>query len=178
MAWGGRDLWRSPGPILASVQPSKAGCLATHLDGFCRSPRRSLHNISGQPVPMLHHLHSTEVLPDAQMEPLVLALDITKESFILSSLFSPFRYLLTFLISRLSLLQAEQSQLIKPLFTGEVLQSLHHLGDQSRQRWLVLIVRRGQHLTTNLKKFNKAKSSVLYPSQGSPEHKQTGWRTN
>lgn len=96
----------------------------------------------------------------------------------LSLLLCPFSYLLTFLISLLSLLQAEQYQLIKALLTGEMLQSLHHLGDQSRQRWLVLIVRMGQHLTVNLKKFNRAKSSVLFPSQGNHKCKQTGWRTN
>ena len=28
-----------------------------------------LHNVPGQPVPVLHHLHSTEVLPVVQMEP-------------------------------------------------------------------------------------------------------------
>ena len=29
------------------------------------------NNLSGQPVPVLHHPHSTEVIPDVQREPLV-----------------------------------------------------------------------------------------------------------
>lgn len=29
------------------------------------------HNFFGQPMAMLHHLHSTEMLPDVEMEPSV-----------------------------------------------------------------------------------------------------------
>ena len=36
---------------------------APHPGGFWTSRRRRPHNLSGQPVPVLHHLHSTEVQP-------------------------------------------------------------------------------------------------------------------
>lgn len=52
-------LWRSscPASVLKQGYPEPAG--------FWRSSRR-LHNHSGQEIPMLHHLHITEVLPDVQ----------------------------------------------------------------------------------------------------------------
>lgn len=85
-----------------------------------------LHNLSGQPVPVLHHMHSREVPPGIQREPPVFQFVPTvscpgigqhcKES--VSVLFAPF--LQVFLdISEIppefSLLQVEQSQPSQPL---------------------------------------------------------------
>lgn len=44
------------------------------LRSFWRSPRRRLHNLCGQCVPVLSHLHSAEVLPGVQTEALVFQL--------------------------------------------------------------------------------------------------------
>jgi len=69
----GRDLWGSP----SSTSLPKQG----HLDqvaqdlvqvGFEYLQRRRLHNLPGQPVPVLHHPQSKEVLPCLQMELLML----------------------------------------------------------------------------------------------------------
>ena len=42
-----------------------------HPGGFLRSPRRKLHSHSGQPLMLLHHLHSKEVPSNVLIEPLV-----------------------------------------------------------------------------------------------------------
>lgn len=51
----------------ARIRQSRARCPET-CPGFWRSPRRRFQNFSGQPVPILHHLHSTELLPDVQRQ--------------------------------------------------------------------------------------------------------------
>lgn len=68
--WG----WQGPlgpsVPTLAQAGTPRVGCQGTHPSSFWRSPRR-LHIFSGQPVPMLCHQHSKEVLPGVQRKPLV-----------------------------------------------------------------------------------------------------------
>ena len=68
MVEGGRDIWRSscPTPLL------KQG----HLDPVAQDRvqiafeyHERLHNLSGQPVPVLGHPHSEKVFPDVQEEP-------------------------------------------------------------------------------------------------------------
>lgn len=68
-----------------------------------------LHILSGQSVPVLHYLDSTEEVPDAMTSslcspPFVLAPGPTENSLALYSLHPPFRYLCTFIRSPLSLL--------------------------------------------------------------------------
>jgi len=59
--WG----WQGPlglsGPTSVPVRTSRAGCPVPCPGSFWRSPRRRLHSLSGQPEPVICHLHSTEV---------------------------------------------------------------------------------------------------------------------
>lgn len=50
-------------PISAKARKSRARYSGPYLDNFRRSPRRILHSLSRQPLPLLRHPHSTEVLP-------------------------------------------------------------------------------------------------------------------
>ena len=99
--------------------------------------RKRLHNLPGQPVPVLRHPHREEVLPHVQVElPMLQFVPIApcpvtghhwKE-------FGPILLTPTLQIflgiykvpSQPSLLQAEQVQLPQPLLVGEKFQSPHH----------------------------------------------------
>jgi len=65
----GRDLWGSSSPI---PLPKQVHLEQTAQDlvqvGFEYLQRRRIHNLSGEPVPVLHHPQSEEVLPHVQME--------------------------------------------------------------------------------------------------------------
>jgi len=115
----GRDLWRASGPTSLIKQ-------GHHLELVVQDPVQlafdylqgwRLHDFSGQPVPVLGHLHSEKVFPDVQKEPpvfglcplpLILLLGTTVKSLSSSSLHSPsiFVYtaeiLLSLLFSRLN----------------------------------------------------------------------------
>jgi len=69
----GRDLWGSssptPLPKQGHLQQAAQDLIQT---GFEYLQRRRFHNPSGQPVPVLHHPQSKEVLPHVQMELLML----------------------------------------------------------------------------------------------------------
>ena len=78
--------WKGLQDTIESNPSAKAGALqwVTQV-GIQRDleylHRRTLHNISGQPVPVLHHTYCKEVLPHVSMElkltPLVPLLTIT-----------------------------------------------------------------------------------------------------
>jgi len=66
----GRDLWRSPGPTpllkKGRLKPVAEDCIRMafeHLQGG------RLHNLPGQPVPVLAHHHSENMTPPVQREP-------------------------------------------------------------------------------------------------------------
>jgi len=65
----GRDLCGSSSPIplpkLADLQQAAQDLSQVGLEYL---QRRRLHNLPGQPVPVLHHPQSEEVLPRVQME--------------------------------------------------------------------------------------------------------------
>ena len=65
----GRDLCGSSSPIPLPKQshPEQAAQDLVQA-GFEYLRRRRLHNLSGQPVPVLHHPQSEEVLPHVQLE--------------------------------------------------------------------------------------------------------------
>jgi len=69
MFWVGRDLCGSPGPTLlpkqGRLQQAAQDCIQVGLKYL---QRRRLHNLPGQPVPVLRHPQSDEVLPHLQME--------------------------------------------------------------------------------------------------------------
>ncbi|XP_068788224.1 uncharacterized protein [Struthio camelus] len=100
---------------------------------------RRLHYLSGQPVPMLCHPHSEEVLSQVQVElPVVQFLPIAScpvaghhgEEAGLILLTLPLQILIHVdeITSQSSLLQAEQAQLLQSFFIGEMLQPPNHLG--------------------------------------------------
>jgi len=64
-----RDLWGSsdPTPLPKQDHLEKAAQDLVQV-GLEYLQRRRLHNLSGQPVPVLHHPQSEEVLPHVQME--------------------------------------------------------------------------------------------------------------
>jgi len=69
----GRDLWGRSGPIPRLKQvPLEQAAQDCIQAGFEYLQRRRLHNASGQPVPVLRHPQSEEVLPHVQMELAVL----------------------------------------------------------------------------------------------------------
>jgi len=69
MAGVGRDLWGSSGP---TPLPKQGHLEQTAQDlvqaGFGYLQRRRLHNLPGQPVPVLRHAQREEVLPHVQTE--------------------------------------------------------------------------------------------------------------
>ena len=69
--WGWKGPQGLPHPASALAGSARAACPGQCPGCFGRSPRR-LHNLSGQPVPVLHHPHSTEVLPGVLKEPPIL----------------------------------------------------------------------------------------------------------
>ena len=70
MAEAGRDLFRSPcpTPLLKQGHPERVpqDCARTAFE-YLHGGR--LHDLSGQPVPVLGHPHSEKVFPDVQSEP-------------------------------------------------------------------------------------------------------------
>jgi len=84
----GRDLRESSGPTPLPKQGHLQQAAQDLVQpGFEYPQRRRLHNPSGQPVPVLHHPQSEEVLPHVQMNllcfslcllPLVLLLGTTE----------------------------------------------------------------------------------------------------
>ena len=99
--------------------------------------RRRLHNLPGQPVPVLRHPQREEVLPHVQLElprlqfvpvaPCPVAGHHWKESgpVLLTPTLQIFMGI-SKVPSQPSLLQAEQAQLPQPLLVGEMLQSPPH----------------------------------------------------
>ena len=59
--WGGKGSLEVSGPVLVPAGTPRAKCSEPHPSSFWRSPRKR-PTASGQPVPGLHHPHSTEVL--------------------------------------------------------------------------------------------------------------------
>ena len=134
----GRDLWGSSSPTRlpkqGHLQQAAQDCVQAGFEYL----QRRLHNLSGQPVPVLHHPQSEEVLPHVQTElPMLQFVPIApcpvaghhwKESGPI--LLTP--TLKTFISiqkvpSQPSLLQAEEAQLPQPFHIGEMLQSPNHL---------------------------------------------------
>ena len=71
----GRDLWGSSSPILLPKQGHLQEAAQDHVQaGLEYVQKRRLHNLPGQPVPVLRHPQREEVLPHVQMEPLLLQL--------------------------------------------------------------------------------------------------------
>lgn len=66
--WGWQGPLGPPAPTSASAEPSRARWPGPHPSCFWKSSRRRIHSLSGEPVPVLWHPHSTEV-PHAQREP-------------------------------------------------------------------------------------------------------------
>lgn len=60
----------SPAPISAQAGPPRLPRIMSRQ--LLRIAKERLQRLSGQQVPAAHHLHSTAVLPDVQMDPLVL----------------------------------------------------------------------------------------------------------
>ena len=68
MEWVGRDLWRSSSPNSLLEQDHLEQVAQDGIQaGFEYLQRRRLHNLSGQPVPVLGHPQS-KVFPHIQME--------------------------------------------------------------------------------------------------------------
>jgi len=134
----GRDLCGSSSPTLLLKQGHLQQAAQELVQaGLQYLQRRRLHNLRGQPVPVLCHPQREEVLPHVQTElPLLQFVPIApcpvaghywKEP-------GPILLALTLQIflgiskvpSQPPLLQAEQGQLPQPLLVGEMLQSPHH----------------------------------------------------
>ena len=65
----GRDLWRSSTPAPLLNQDHLEQVAQDHVQaGFEYLQRRRLHNLSGQPVPVLSHLQSKEVFSHIERE--------------------------------------------------------------------------------------------------------------
>uniref|UniRef100_A0A8B9PTS4 Tectonin beta-propeller repeat containing 2 n=1 Tax=Apteryx owenii TaxID=8824 RepID=A0A8B9PTS4_APTOW len=65
----GRDLWRSSSPTPLLKQGHLEHIVQDRIQAcFEYLQRRRLHNLSGQPVPVLCHPHSEKVFPHVQME--------------------------------------------------------------------------------------------------------------
>lgn len=69
--WGWNGHLGPSGPITAPVGTPWAGWLGPLPGSFERSLKKTLHSVSLQTAPVLHHLHSTDVLPGVQREHLV-----------------------------------------------------------------------------------------------------------
>jgi len=129
----GRDLCGSPSP----TPLPKQGCLQQAAQDLVQAgleylQRRRLHNISGRPVPGLHHPQREAVLPHVQTElpsasvcahcPLSCCWAPLKRVWPHPSDTHPsdiYKHLL-------GPLAAEQAQLPQPFLIGEMLQSPHH----------------------------------------------------
>ena len=135
----GRDLCgsSSPTPLLKQGHLQQAAHDLVQA-GLEYLQRRRLHNLPGQPVPVLRHPQREEFLPHVQLElPLLQFVPIApcpvtghhwKEScpVLLTPTLQVFRGI-SKVPSQPSLLQAKQAQLPQPVLIGEVLQSPHHL---------------------------------------------------
>ena len=65
----GKDLWRSSSPTLLPKQGQLEQAAQDHVQvGLEYLLRRRLHNPSRQPLPVLCHCQSEEVLPHLQLE--------------------------------------------------------------------------------------------------------------
>jgi len=65
----GRDLCGSPSPTLLPKQGHPQQAAQDRVQaGLEYLQRRRLHNLRGQPVPVLHHPQREEVLPHVHME--------------------------------------------------------------------------------------------------------------
>ena len=96
--------WNGLLEVTLSMPPAQAGQPGTGCQGPC--PDRSeylqgwrLHNLPGQPVPVLGHPHSEKAFPDVHREPLVFQFvpiacwPVTGHHLAQSSLHPPSRYL-------------------------------------------------------------------------------------
>ncbi|KAK4806816.1 hypothetical protein QYF61_005612 [Mycteria americana] len=126
----GRDLWRlsCTTPLLKQgyLEPVAQDHVQTAFE-YLQGGR--LHNLSGQPFPVLSHPHSQKVFPDVQTEPPV------------------FHFVPT------ASCPAKQSRLSPPLLICEVLQSLNHFHGpslDSLQYVHVSLVLRSPELDTGL----------------------------
>ena len=68
----GRDLWRSSGPTRLPKQSHLQQAAQDYVQADYVYLQRRFHNLPGQPVPVLRHPQSKEVLPHVQMELLML----------------------------------------------------------------------------------------------------------
>ena len=64
--WGWKNVWFQPSAL---SRTPRTCCTELLWGSFWISPRRRLHNFPRNPVPVLCHPHSTEVLPYIQNEP-------------------------------------------------------------------------------------------------------------
>jgi len=135
----GKDFWGSSSP---SPLPKQGHLEQAAQDliqaGFQYLQRRRLHNLPGQPAPVLRHPQSEEILPHVQRElpmlqfvpvaPCPVAGHCRRESgpIILTPSLKIFMGIYK-ILSQPSLLQAKQAQLPQPFLVGEMLQSPHHL---------------------------------------------------
>jgi len=72
----GRDLCGSSNPTPLPKQGHREQVAKDLIQaGFEYLQRRRIHNLPGQPVPVLHHPQSEEVLPHVQLELLEVKLD-------------------------------------------------------------------------------------------------------
>ena len=70
MAEVGRDLWRSSAPTTLLKQGHLQLVAQDHVQtAFEYLQGWRIHNLSGQPVPVLSHPHGAKVFPDVQVEP-------------------------------------------------------------------------------------------------------------
>lgn len=116
----GRDFWRSSVPSLLP----KEGCLRLYLQGW------RFHNLSGQPVLVLHYPHSKKVLQNLLCFILLCLLSchwaLLKRAWLhLLCILKVFIYI-DKTPSESFLLQAEQSQLPQLFLIAEMFQSLNH----------------------------------------------------
>ena len=134
----GRDLYGSSSPPLLPKQ----GHLQQPAEdlvqvGLEYLQRRRLHNLPGQPAPVLRHPQREEVLPHVQTElPVPQFVPIAPSPVtghhwkeLGPMLLTPTLQIFVGIYkvpSQPSLLQAEQAQLPQPLFIGETLHSPHH----------------------------------------------------
>lgn len=108
--------------------PAKAGTHRAGRSGSFWSPPRQTPTDSGQPIPVLHHLHSIKVLPEIQSDPHVLHFadavpcllsGNTKKNLAPFSLHLPFRYLYRLIKSLLSCFFSRLNSPSSPSFFSE-----------------------------------------------------------
>jgi len=137
MAEAGRDLWVPLGqPLLQQCHPEQGA--QAHGQATSGDPQGGDPTASGQSVPLLHHTHSTKVLPHVLRKHSVDRF-VPFASHPLTGhhwkkpgcvLFAPSLQVFIGIDEihfEIPFLQDEQSRLSQPLLIGKMLQALHHL---------------------------------------------------